>query len=314
MIEKGISVVICCYNSAWVIKDCLDCLIQQKKSPSLKWEIVLVDNACTDDTSGIAESALKERNVDYHIVKEPVPGLVHARKAGIRIARYSYILFCDDDNLLCDNYLDGMYRIMEGDSSIGACGGMGIPVLQAAPHPYVMRYITCYAVGSQKANLSLGMLYGAGICIRKEIYVQLEEKNIEFILTGRAGTNLLAGDDTELVKWVLLLGYRITCSDDLTFKHRLPKTRLTQEHLKKMFQGFGMSTPVLMVYNLMCNHKPYVSLYKFFVLSCLRFIYNFLLSFVQDYRIIPTLYNLYIIRGFFYWNLRHIYRQIKYYV
>src|SRR4051812_6307044 len=106
----GISVVICCYNSSEIIGETLQHLFKQKFICYLDWEIVIVNNASDDNTEAVVLKAIEPiNNITCTIVKEPNPGLVHARIKGIETAQYEYILFCDDDNFLCDTYLQHAY-------------------------------------------------------------------------------------------------------------------------------------------------------------------------------------------------------------
>ncbi|NJN42415.1 MAG: glycosyltransferase [Flammeovirgaceae bacterium] len=52
--EEGVSVIICCYNSSSRIEKTLEHLFQQKTNSRLHWEIILVDNASTDQTKATA--------------------------------------------------------------------------------------------------------------------------------------------------------------------------------------------------------------------------------------------------------------------
>ena len=79
----GISVIICCYNSDWIIARCLDALKAQIIPIDLLWEVVLVDNNCSDATVQIAKETMLDSGVDFSIVSEPEPGLMNARKRGI---------------------------------------------------------------------------------------------------------------------------------------------------------------------------------------------------------------------------------------
>ena len=48
--NPAISVVICCHNSAAVLPPTLMHLAAQIVDPSVQWEVVVIDNASTDDT------------------------------------------------------------------------------------------------------------------------------------------------------------------------------------------------------------------------------------------------------------------------
>ena len=53
---NGISVIVCCYNSAWIIERCLKSFVGSTKThSSVLWEIIVVNNASTDDTERIAK-------------------------------------------------------------------------------------------------------------------------------------------------------------------------------------------------------------------------------------------------------------------
>ena len=241
--KKGVSVIICCYNSEWIISRCIEALQKQKISESINWEIILVNNASTDETEITAKNLLCNGNIPYKVIQENRPGLLYARICGVKHAQYSYTIFCDDDNLLSPNYVNGMYRLMENNKNLGAMGGKGIGEYAKTPPPLVLEFAGNYAIGSQKEHKDF--LYGAGICVRTDILLELYSHPEKFLLTGRCGNILLAGDDSEMVKKIILKGYQINSTDNLTFIHVLPEKRLNLSYLIQMQEGFGISCPVL---------------------------------------------------------------------
>src|SRR5436190_1838589 len=99
---KGVSVIICCYNSEHRIDKTLNHLQAQIISSSLQWEIILVDNASNDSTVKKADELWNKNAVtEMNIISEPKPGLKNARLAGINKSKYEYISFIDDDNWVC---------------------------------------------------------------------------------------------------------------------------------------------------------------------------------------------------------------------
>ena len=60
---SGISVIVCCYNSAAVIEGTLEKLAGQKFKTVFPKEVILVNNNCTDDTGGIAEQIWKKNGL-----------------------------------------------------------------------------------------------------------------------------------------------------------------------------------------------------------------------------------------------------------
>ncbi len=288
--KKGISVIICCYNSAWVIDETLEYLFCQKINTDINWEILLINNASTDDTEQVVrEACLKynsENKIEIRVVFEAQAGLIYARNTGIRESKYKYILFCDDDNFLFEDYLQKAYGIMEADSSIGACGGKGIALMRECEEPaWFKQHQHSYAINTQKDRFSdeVLRLYGAGICIRKKALDDIKQYGFESLLTGRKGNQLLAGDDTELTSAIKIIGYNLYAADDLQFYHQILKRRLEIPYLLNMYTGFGVAEAVLFfykretsrLYNKVYNRKTLSENFypMFLLLSFLRFVY-----------------------------------------
>src|SRR5688500_716407 len=122
---KGVSVIICCYNSAQRISDTLKYLFNQKVSDSIPWEVVVVNNASSDSTSEIAKSAWVEKGggTNFKIVDQSIPGLSSARQKGIEVSNYDFLIFCDDDNHLEPNYIAAAFNLMHENPEIGIAGG-----------------------------------------------------------------------------------------------------------------------------------------------------------------------------------------------
>jgi glycosyltransferase involved in cell wall biosynthesis len=285
-IEKGISLIICCYNSSWVIRETLEYLFSQRFTKDISWEIIVVNNVSTDNTESVVREVFANQkavqNCGLKIVFEEKPGLIHARDRGIAESQYEYLLYCDDDNFLSENYLQGIFDIMESDTNIGACGGKGVALIRDCERPqWFDKYESGYAIGSQVLSGEIDRLYGAGICIRKSALIKLRSIVPESILTGRKGDILLSGDDTELTLSLRLLGYSLYATDDISFQHLLPAKRLTIEYLAKMNYGFGYALSVLYYYGRavekMNGHKSIRSYFK----NCVLFVVKRILSYIK---------------------------------
>jgi glycosyltransferase involved in cell wall biosynthesis len=84
-----ITVVVCAYNEALLIRGCLYSLLAQTRPPD---EILVINNASTDETGVVAREVPSVRVLD-----EPVKGLVIAREAGRRAARSDVLAYIDAD-------------------------------------------------------------------------------------------------------------------------------------------------------------------------------------------------------------------------
>lgn len=74
------------------------------------FEVVLVDNNTPDDSIELAERVLKERGIDYRVVKQTIQGLPAARNMGIREAKGEWIVSIDPDDTVSSRFLADLYE------------------------------------------------------------------------------------------------------------------------------------------------------------------------------------------------------------
>ncbi|NCD67814.1 glycosyltransferase [Mucilaginibacter agri] len=240
--DSGISVIICCYNSASRLPQTIAHLAKQSINSDIKWEIIIVDNASTDDSAGVAAKEWKKYDtcIPFTIHTENRPGLNFARQKGISVSKYSYLLFCDDDNWLNEDYLARGYNILAADAKIGALGGIGIPVFEGTKPEWFDKFQLYYAVGRQSelqgdVSRSKSWIYGAGMMINREAIKNLDKHR--FLTTDRKGKSLSSGGDMELCFFILTQDFSIWYDEELIFKHFIEIGRLEMNYLKRMMMA-----------------------------------------------------------------------------
>ncbi|MEV6964548.1 glycosyltransferase family A protein [Hamadaea sp. NPDC051192] len=116
MAEKiRFSVVIPCFNEAGYVADAL--LSLQKQDFDGGFEVIVVDNNCTDDTAQIA------RDLGARVVTEPMPGVCNARQRGTLEARGEIVVSADADTVYGRDWLsriDAQFRT--GDDVVAVVG------------------------------------------------------------------------------------------------------------------------------------------------------------------------------------------------
>ncbi|OFW89151.1 MAG: hypothetical protein A3D75_01655 [Candidatus Levybacteria bacterium RIFCSPHIGHO2_02_FULL_37_18] len=114
--EKLVSIVIPVYNRK---EELIDCLNSLKKIDYKNIEIIVVDNASTDETF----EALKQDFSEVKIIRnEKNLMAVPARNQGLRESKGEYILFLDSDNKVAHDFLSEMMKLTESDDKIGFVG------------------------------------------------------------------------------------------------------------------------------------------------------------------------------------------------
>lgn len=247
-----ISVVVCTHNGFSRIEPCLSALVTQASAPA--YEILIVDNASTDGTGDWVRDYLGQffPSEFWQVIEEINPGLLSARISGLKAAKYDWVLFCDDDNVLFPDFIFQCQQIICKNSKIGVLGSIGIPELLGPKPTWFDRYASSYAVGPQQVDTLGGKrlvhVYGASSIYCKKPLVDLFNSGFKPVLSGRKGKEMSAGDDVEWCWLMQLMGYKVTYSSRLQFRHQLPVSRLTWEYYLRLKQGISGSAGLLSSY------------------------------------------------------------------
>jgi glycosyltransferase involved in cell wall biosynthesis len=160
-----ITTIVCAYNEAAFVGPCLHSLFSQTRVPD---EVVVVNNASTDDTLRVAA-----RVPGVRVVDEPCKGLVRARETGRLAASGDLIAYLDADCRAPLTWLERVERRFEREPELIAISGpyrfydwdwMGRTIVRtydllAAPFLQLVVYRV----------LGLGTLfYGGNFAVRRE--------------------------------------------------------------------------------------------------------------------------------------------------
>lgn len=287
--QKGVSVVICCFNSSRRVVPTIEHLCRQKDI-DFPWEVILVDNNSTDGTAEIATKTWHENkgSCPFHVIKELKPGTMHARKKGIEMSNYRYLLYCDDDNWLHEHYIKTAFSIISKDENIAVVGGIGLLEFEKGlvPPPWIFDFIKGFGGPQGKKDgdttFDKGCLYTAGAILDRTWMDKLYHMGFESTLKGRDGKSLQAGEDTELTYALKLIGGKLYYSPQLHFKHFMPHTRMNWKYLKKLWESFGYADFIISPYKIYFKqgkHKSFIHILierlmvviKFFMLAGISF-------------------------------------------
>jgi glycosyltransferase involved in cell wall biosynthesis len=258
----GIAVIVCTYNGEKRLPKTLAHLAQQIVDPELTWEVIVIDNASTDNTVLIAEqewATYKSSGAEFTCITEPTPGKINALTRGVLQCKYSFFIICDDDNWLDPTYVQTAYNLLKGDASIGAAGGIATAVNDGQAFPeWFESHQTGYAVGPQGTHrgdvTKREYLFGAGMISRTILFKQAYA-NFPTILVGRREKKLTAGEDSEYCQRLILMNYRLFYDPALKLQHYMPASRLSYAYKQLLFEGFDESDLILDKYHLITRLK-----------------------------------------------------------
>lgn len=260
--QTGVTVVVCCYNSARRLPETLSHLAVQKTSGNIPWEIVLVDNGSTDGTASLARSLWDGLNcgAPLKVITESSPGLNAARAAGIENSSYEYMVFCDDDNWLHEGYVQRVFERLTANGNIGILGGRNVAVFETPPPAWFDQEKEAYAVGEQGRETGdiskRKFVFGAGMALRKSVWIKLAGKGYRSFLSDRKGNSLSSGGDSEICAWHLREGYILFYDEHLTLRHYIETHRLEIAYLERLKTSLWEANHALRAYHSLLERPP----------------------------------------------------------
>lgn len=115
-----LTVAICTYNRANMLKECLTSL-QHQTAPADTWNLLIVDNNSTDNTHGTA-ATFAAAFPSIRVVRETKQGLSHARNRAVEECTTEWIAFLDDDAKARVHWVQTLLNVIASDD-FDAFGG-----------------------------------------------------------------------------------------------------------------------------------------------------------------------------------------------
>ena len=243
-----VSVILCTHNPK---PDLLSEVLRHLKNQTLskdRWELIIVDN-CSNPPLHLSAEQSWHSNLQH--LSEKKLGQIFARITGIQAAKGKLIVFVDDDNLLQPDYLEVALSIAADHPFLGAFGGSCEGLFAHPPAAWQLPWIDILAVREVKCDLWANFAYwpcmplGAGMILKKEVAIRhikklKEEKKL--LKLSRYGTNLMSGDDVDMVLTCLENGGACGVFRSLRLTHVIPANRLGDEYHLQLTAGIHASS------------------------------------------------------------------------
>lgn len=240
-----VSVVVCTRNRSAALRGALESLLEVQYDPAL-WEMVIIDNASTDDTAEIARSVAAANPARVRVLVEPTIGLSAARNAGIAAAAAEIIAFIDDDAYPEPGWLSA---VVEGFSrpEVMCVGGPVAPLLEGELPSWFrgrfLPYLTVWDPGPEPVELRYNEYpRGANIAYRRS-GIELVGGFSEHL--GRKGSSLLSCEEIELCLRLERAGFITLYVPGARVRHLTPVGRMTPEWLAARFEAQGRSEAIV---------------------------------------------------------------------
>lgn len=232
-----VSIIVCTRNRSYAITECLASIAASLAAAApIEAEIVVVDNASTDDTSAVVRKWSETSAFPVQLLYEPKKGLSAARNCALRAAKGELLAFTDDDCRLSRDYVRDLLRHDAADTEPVLRGGRvelgdqtDLPVTILTT-PVVKRWQKRLS-SARYDNIGNDFL-GCNMTMRKPV-----AESIGFFEEGfGAGSRIPAGEDTDYLYRAYINDILIEYVPDMVVYHF--HGRKTASDGRKLFENY----------------------------------------------------------------------------
>jgi glucosyl-dolichyl phosphate glucuronosyltransferase len=239
-----LSVVIPTYNRSNNLKLLLESLSHQEEV-SFSWEIIVVDNASTDDTPDIVQNLIPLMPVPLRYVYESKPGLHQGRHKGVLEAKGEIVAFLDDDTVLPQEWISGAQLILSKQAD--AVVSRILPKWETQPPQWLLDLmdngtyglLTLLDLGDVPKEIDPGYVWGASFFIRRSIIIKLGGFNPDGMPEGFI--HYRGDGESGLFRKFKATGYSAWYDPRSIAYHCVTSERMSVEYLKKRSFNQGIS-------------------------------------------------------------------------
>ena len=236
------TVALCTWNRCARLRTTL-ARLAQLETVDLSWEVVVVDNASTDNTSAVLADA--PSTLPLRTVREPRLGYSHARNRAMSAARGRWILWLDDDVLVDPGWLRAYRSAVQRWPQSAFFGGPIQPSFEVEPPPWLSanlsRLAGVYAIrdlGPESVELDrFHVPWGPNMAVRADVARQVPYDP----QLGLAGRDRIGGVETHHLRQIIDLGHRGWWVPEARVEHVIGADHVTLSHVRRYFEGTGRS-------------------------------------------------------------------------
>jgi glucosyl-dolichyl phosphate glucuronosyltransferase len=272
--KVDVSVLVCTWNRAKLLKQTLESLLSMRVPASLKWEIVVVDNNCTDGTKDVILGFIGNSNIRY--VFEKRPGLSFARNTAVESSTGDVLLWTDDDVLVNADWLTNMIQCHR-DLSADVVFGKVTPLWEKkAPPWFAPSFDGRFALldfGNDQRITKTESGFGVNYLVRRDALEMIGGFRTDLgirPITANENTdaNLTAGggEDSFFFERAHSLGLRVAYCGSAVVQHFIPSERCKKVYYRRrVWNARGQHLKTLISSNVpTCFGVPRYLLRKFF--------------------------------------------------
>ena len=248
-----ITVMFSSLNRSAIVKMTLDSFARMRP-PAERWKLVTVDNGSTDATAAVMRSYADRLPIT--VLTEPAPGKNRALNQALAQAEGDLFIFCDDDILVCEDWLSRWREVADGHRDFELFAGLTEAHWPCEPPQWIFDDIDSSLAFSLNNYAPEGPcdvtdMHGTNMAIRAEVF----KSGIQFDTTiGPDGTaNYAMGSETELNRRLEGMGLKCWFARGPYVEHIIRPEQFEAEWLVRRAYRWGRGLPRLGL----PYHSPY---------------------------------------------------------
>jgi len=244
--QRLLTVAVCTFNRAAILRDTLDHLARARIPPGWQVEFLVIDNASTDDTDQLVRAARLPR--PPRLLRCPIQGLSHARNMAVAHARGEAIVWLDDDVRPDPGILEAYVAALDQYPDRALFGGPVEPYFENDPPAWVRTLLPqLQGVFSLRAEFPPDEPFqrgrfpaGANMMCRIGVHRQIVFET----RLGRVGASGL-GEDSLLLEDAMKLGFRGAWVPAARLEHFVPVSRQTTRYVSDWYASLAVTHQIM---------------------------------------------------------------------
>ena len=236
--KRNISILIPTHNRSEILSRTMKSLSEIRIPVQAEVEVIVVANACTDDTEELVSSIAPEMPMPTRCVVEAEAGLNAARNRAAMEARGDILAYLDDDVWVDPDWLVGLCEVYDSEPADIVGGRVLLWWDAVSPPTWMCKDFETMLSGSDHGEdvfevPSKGMfcMLGANFSFSRETLAKVGSFRPGL---DRTGKSLLAGGETEFLLRAREAGLRMFYAPRACVKHWVAPHRIESKYLHRL--------------------------------------------------------------------------------
>lgn len=240
----NLSIAIPTYNRAAWLGRTLESLARLIVPEGVRVEVLIVDNASTDNTAAVIAEKAGHHPFPLRVVREEQQGLCYGRNRALHEAAGEHVAFFDDDVLVAPSWLHGYFDAMARFSADAVIGPV-FPLFEIPPPPHYSSAVLDSVTSAYSRKGDAAMLLppevshqipGCNFGVRRETALAVGGFDPHL---DRIGSGMIGHGDWEFGYALVRAGKRVAYEPRCRVDHAISAAKLSATSLRARWFGFG---------------------------------------------------------------------------